>query len=583
MDTDGHGRRYASCSHERERVDRTRMSTRSRSWLRRMARQVHKPSLPSAPGGGQRGSAAGHSLRRAFVLGFTLAATAGALEPPRNLHTLSRHLRVDIAWDGPCTEAEKVEIQRSPDGRGEGKSIFADVCKVPFHCDFLGKPGQTRYYRARRVRRKVNWGRSDRSDASDWSDWVRGKSRASTDGQLMTELQEVGLRYFLDFAHPVSGMARERSYALPDQCAIGATGMAFFNLVVGIERQLVGRDRAALHILKVLRFLADKADRFHGVWPHWVNGSTGEVHPFSRYDDGADLVETAFLAQGLVLLREYFDRDTPRDAEIRRLADVLWRGIEWNWFVKEWRGRTVLMWHWSPRHGWKQNVPVRGFNEAQIVYILALASPTHPAPLKCYETGWHHDRYSQKRQVFGITLELSHGVGIPLFFTQYSYLGLDPKRLSYNGRTYHEHFRDLSLAQVRYARARQPELSGYGSLWGFTSSMDPEGYSNHRPGTPNENGTIAPTAALSAMPYVPAESLACLREMYERHGAKTWDAFGFRDAFNPSKDWVAQGLLGIDAGPIGPMIENHRSGLCWNTFMKAPEIRMVVGRVGTAE
>jgi len=508
--------------------------------------------------------------------GCLLVATAVALESPSNVRTLSRHLRVDVTWDGPCSPTEHIEIQRSADRRGNGRTIWSGRCKVPFHSDFLGEANRVQYYRVRHIR-PGKWRIG--STRSDWSPWVRGKSRASTDDQLLTELQEVGLRYFLDFAHPVSGLARERSYALPDQCAIGATGMAFFNLVVGIERRLVSRERATQQILKMLRFLSSKAERFHGVWPHWVDGRTGKTIPFSRYDDGADLVETAFLAQGLILLRQYFDRDSLHDAEIRRLADTLWRGIEWDWFVKEWRGRTVLMWHWSPRHEWKQNVPIRGFNEAQIVYVLALASPTHPVPLKSYTTGWHHDRYGEKRNVFGITLELNHGVGIPLFFTHYSYLGLDPKSLSYNGRTYFDHFRDLSLAQTRYAASRRSAFAYYGPLWGFTSSMDPGGYSNHRPGTPNDNGTIAPTAALSSLPYVPRESMACLRAMYERHGERIWDDLGFRDAFNPAEKWVAPGLLGIDAGPIGPMIENHRSGLCWRTFMKAPEIRDVVRRL----
>jgi hypothetical protein len=508
-------------------------------------------------------------------LGLCVAGRTAGLEPPQNVRTLSRHLRIDIAWDGPCSPEDRIEIQRSTGGHGEGQTLFCGECKVPFYSDFLEESGQARHYRVRRVRRgKWRIG----STRSTWSPWVRGRSRTSTDDQLMTELQEAGLRYFLDFAHPLSGLARERSYALPNQCAIGATGMAFFNLVVGVERRLVGRERAALHVLKTLRFLSTKAERHHGAWPHWVDGQTGKALPFSRYDDGADLVETAFLAQGLILVREYFDGDSPHDVQIRELANRLWRGIEWDWFAKQRRGRTVLMWHWSPRHGWKQDVPIRGFNEAHIVYILALASPTHPVHPGALETGWHHERYGQKRNVFGITLELNYGIGIPLFFTHYSYLGLDPRSLSYNGRTYFDHFRGLSLAQVRYAQSRQTEFDDYGPLWGFTSSMDPGGYSNHRPGTPNENGTIAPTAALSSMPYTPRESLACLRALYEGHGRHIWDALGFRDAFNPAREWVAPGLLGIDAGPIGPMIENHRSGLCWSTFMKAPEIQAVVRR-----
>lgn len=138
----------------------------------------------------------------------------------------------------------------------------------------------------------------------------------------------------------------------------------------------------------MLRFLAFEAGRFHGAFPHWLNGRTGKAIPFSPDDDGADLVESAYLAQGLLAVREYFTGTDPLEKEIRRLADGLWREIEWDFFVKGQEDDTYLMWHWSPRVGWKMNHPVRGFNECQITYLLALASPTHAVPAKCYWQGW---------------------------------------------------------------------------------------------------------------------------------------------------------------------------------------------------
>jgi hypothetical protein len=351
--------------------------------------------------------------------------------------------------------------------------------------------------------------------------------------------------------------------------------MGLFTLGVGIERGFLTRQDGAERVLKILRFLQEKANRFHGAFPHWINGSTGKVIPFGKEDDGADLVETAFLAQGLLFVREYFTGNDALETDIRKRADTLWREIEWTWFQKEDRRGALLMWHWSPNHGFKRNMGVRGFNESQIVYLLALASPTHRVDPKFYWTGWVHGRYVRDRTELGIPLKLHRGLGPPLFFTHYSYLGFDPKTISCQGRTYFDHFRDFARVQIKYAESKSGTFVGYGPLWGLTASYNPEGYKAHAPG-PRDDGTIAPTAALSSMPYVPEESRACMTEMYEKHGKQLWGPCGFYDAFNLSKKWVAKGYLGIDVGPIAPMIENYRTGLCWKTFMKAPEIQPVV-------
>lgn len=513
--------------------------------------------------------------RTALVIGLLLLGSPGAGGEGEGasafgpLEALPRHLRIDLKWVCHATEGSRVEIQRAVAGSSEFRTIRRAVCRIPIYSDFLGQVGQSFSYRVRSLSPRV----------SAWSRVVTGTSRGSTASEFLTEVQEASVRYFYDFAHPHSGLARERSHHLPDQCATGATGMGFFNLIVGIQRGFITREQGAGLSLKALRFLSE-AQRFHGAWSHWIDGRTGRALPFSAHDDGADLVETAFLAQGLILLRGFFSGRSAVESEIRDLADRLWRGIEWDWFVQNKGDRNYLLWHWSPNYGWEMNLPVRGFNECQIVYVLALASPTHSIPMKCYTTGWQHDRYGVSREHFGIRMELNHGIGPPLFFAHYSYLGLDPRTISYKGRTYFTHFRDFCRVQVLYARSRRDEFDYYGRVWGFTSSMDPGGYSNHRPGSANDNGTIAPTASIASMPYLPAESLSCLRVLYETYGADIWDAFGFRDAFNPARNWVAPGSLGIDVGPIAPMIENYRSGLCWKTFMEAPEIRAVVATLG---
>jgi hypothetical protein len=397
---------------------------------------------------------------------------------------------------------------------------------------------------------------------------------------LVTEVQQAGVRYFYDLGHPVSGLARVGSERAPELCAIGGTGWGFFNLIVAAERGFVPRAAVAGRLRTTLQFLATRADRFHGTFPHWMNGETGKTIPFSKEDDGADLVETAFLAQGLLALREYFTGRDAVETEIRTLSDQLWRDIEWEWFARDDGKEAVLLWHWSPQFGFKKNLAIRGFNETHIIYLLALCSPTHAVPAKFYLQGWQGggERFRKPRDDFGIPVTLGRGMNMPLFFAHYSYLGFDPRALSVDGRTYFDHLRDLCRVQVAYAKSQADTFKGYGPLWGITSCRGVTGYKAFSPG-PRDDGTLAPTAALSSLPYVPEASLACLRELQRNHRARLWGAYGFADSFNFTKDWVATGYLGNDVGPIAPMMENYLSGLCWKTFMRAPEIAVALKRV----
>ncbi len=401
---------------------------------------------------------------------------------------------------------------------------------------------------------------------------------------LLTEVQQAGVRYFYDFGHPVSGLTRVGTERAPELCEIGGTGWGCFNLIVAAERGFVPRADVVQRVQTMLRFLSTKADRYHGAFPHWMNGETGKTIPFNKEDDGADLVETAFLAQGLLAFREYFTADTPAEKEIRTLSDQLWRDIDWTWFATEEGGRAMLRWHWSPTVGWKKNVGIQGFNETHIVYVLALGSPTHPVPAKFYWQGWQGGgaRFSTPRDDFGIPMTLGRGMNMPLFFAHYSYMGFDPHALSFDGRSYFDQLRDLCRVHVAYAQTKADTFKGYGPLWGLTASRGPKGYKAFSPGK-NDDGTISPTAALSSLPYVPEESLAFLREMQKNHRPKLWGTYGFADSFNLSQDWVAVGYLGNNVGTIAPMIENYLSGLCWTTFMKAPEIQVTLQRLRESE
>ena len=401
---------------------------------------------------------------------------------------------------------------------------------------------------------------------------------ATTRTQL-TEVQQAGIRYFTEYGHPVSGLTRVGTERPPELCEIGGTGWGFFNLIVAAERGFVPRADVATRVRNTLRFLSTKGERFHGVFPHWMNGETGKTIPFSKEDDGADLVETGFLAQGLIALREYFTADDATEKEIRTSADKLWREIEWDWFAQERDGRAVLLWHWSPQFGWKKNLAIQGFNETHIIYLLALASPTHAVSPKYYWEGWQGggERFRTPRTDFGIPATLGRGMNMPLFFAHYSYLGFDPHALSVDGRTYFEHLQDLCRVQVAYARSKAETFKGYGPLWGLTACRGPKGYKAYSPGA-RDDGTLAPTAALSSMPYVPEEALNCLRELNRNH-RRLWGPYGFADSFNLTQDWVGTSTLGNDVGTIAPMIENYLTALCWRTFMKAPEIGVALQRV----
>jgi hypothetical protein len=478
------------------------------------------------------------------------------------LRALPRHLRVDLVWNGKLGPRYEVERSAAPDG--PWKRLDDGRRNAPVFSDFIGEAGKAFYYRVRRQVEKRRF--------SEWSPPVRGvSSRARTRDELLTEVQEAAFRYFWHGGHPTSGIALEGIPRGTNLGASGATGMGLFTLVVGIERGFVPRRSCAKRVLKILRFLGEKAERFHGAFSHWLNANTGKVIPFGKNDDEADIVETAYLAEGLIFLREYFTRNTEDEADIRRLADKLWRDIEWDWFERKSDRGPYLKWHSAET----MRMGVHGFNECQIVYLLALCSPTHPVRPEVYWKGWERYRDVKPREHFGVTNELGKGMGGPLFFTHYSYMGFDPKTIHFRGKTYFEQFRNLALIQARYAESRRNDFKGYGPLWGLTASHNPKGYKAHAPGR-RDDGTITPTAALSSIPYAPEEGISCLVEMYEKHGARLWGEFGFYDAFNFTVDWVSPGFLGIDQGPIAPMIENHRTGFCWKTFMKAPEIARVV-------
>lgn len=397
-----------------------------------------------------------------------------------------------------------------------------------------------------------------------------------TDEELLTKVQEQTFKYFWDFAHPISGLARERNSS-GEVVTIGGSGFGVMSILVGIERGFITKSEGIERLQKIVTFLGN-ADRFHGVWPHWMNGTTGTVIPFSAKDNGADLVETAFMAQGLITVRQYLDDSIMEEETLISDINALLDAIEWNWFTRG--GQDVLYWHWSPEFEWDMNLQIKGYNEALIIYVLAATSNNYAIEKDVYTKGWASSGNIQNGNTFyGYNLPVGFDFGGPLFFAHYSFMGLDPRNLSDTYADYWTQNRNHSLINKEHSVTNPNNFVGYSAdSWGLTASDEPNGYSAHEP--TRDNGTITPTAALSSMPYTPEESMDALRHFYYVLGDKLWGDYGFYDAFNPTEGWWASSFLAIDQGPIIVMIENHRSGLLWDLFMTAPEVQSGLNKLG---
>ena len=400
------------------------------------------------------------------------------------------------------------------------------------------------------------------------------------DEALLEQVQRQTFRYFWEGAHPGSDLAPDgipgRSHHPQDLVAVGGSGFGIMAMLVAVERGWIPREAALERLGRKLDLLT-RATCYHGAFPHFLDGRTGATIPFMRKDDGGDLVETSLLFMGLLCARQYFQRDNLAEKTVRDLISYLWDEVEWNWYTRD--GRDLLYWHWSPNNGWAMNHEIRGWNECLITYLLAASSRRYAIDSSVYHRGFASGRdFINGRQYYGIELPLGVPYGGPLFFTHYSFCGIDPRGLR-------DRYADYWQQNVRHVQINRAHCSanpnGYKGLsalcWGLTASDDPSGYEAHSP--TNDNGTISPTAALSSLPYAPVEVMATLRHFLSAHGARIWGRYGFVDAFCEQRDWYARSFLAIDQGPIVVMIENHRSGLLWRLFMSAPEVRAGLRRL----
>lgn len=398
-----------------------------------------------------------------------------------------------------------------------------------------------------------------------------------SDSALLDLVQRQTFKYFWEFGHPVSGLARER-HTSGDVVTTGGSGFGIMAIVAAIHRHFITRAEGLARMQKIVAFLKNNAQKFHGAFPHWLNGATGSAIAFSQKDNGADLVETSYLMQGFLTARQYFNGSDAAETALRNDINTLFNGVEWNWFRQN--NQQVLYWHWSPSYQWEMNHPIKGWNECLITYVMAAASTTSPIPKSVYDNGWASNGAMRNGNAYmGVQLPLGPTMGGPLFFAHYSFLGINPSQLKDAYADYWQQNRNHTLINFNYCKTNPKSYFGYSdSVWGLTASDIPGGYAASSP--TNDLGVIAPTAALSSFPYTPAESMQALKFFYYVLGDKLWKEYGFVDAFSLQEPWFATSFLAIDQGPIIVMIENHRSGLLWDLFMSCPEIKASMKNLG---
>jgi hypothetical protein len=392
-----------------------------------------------------------------------------------------------------------------------------------------------------------------------------------SDDALMDIVQKQTFKYFWDFGHPVSGLARERSNGDNNVVTSGGSGFGIMAIPVAVNRSFITRAEGLARMQKIVGFLKNTPPRFHGVFSHWMNGNTGAVVPFAANDNGADLVETSYLMMGLLTARQYFNGADPAETTLRNDINTLWNEVEWDWFRQN--GKKVLYWNWSPNFGFAVNVPVQGWNECLITYVLAASSTTHGIPKAVYDSGYaRNGAMVNNNTYYGYPLPLGQPYGGPLFFAHYSFLGIKPNGLNDAYANYQTQTTNHTLINNSYCRTNPNNRFGYSdSVWGLTASDIPGGYTASSP--TNDVGVIAPTAAVSSIPYTPTESMKALKFFYYVLGDKLWSDYGFKDAFSLQDVWFADSYLAIDQGPIIVMIENYRTGLLWNLFTSCPEVK----------
>jgi exo beta-1,2-glucooligosaccharide sophorohydrolase (non-reducing end) len=502
-------------------------------------------------------------------------ANEAAPQPVKSLTARGYERHIDLEWTPASDEGvAQYVVYRSVNG-GPYKPIGIQWPGYNLYTDYVGTEIHEASYKVA--------ARSSTLKESPLSAAAAAATHAMTDDELLTMVQEASFRYYWKAAEPHSGMTRENRPGNDDMIALGASGFGIMALVAGVDRGFITREQGVNRMLEITSFL-ERADRYHGAWSHFISGRTGHtMATFGIFDNGADLVETSFLMEGLLTARQYFDRPDAKEQELVQRITRLWEGVEWDWFLTP--KRDAIWWHWSPDYSYYIANRLTGWNEVMITYLLAIASPTHGIPASTWITGWTGSDvgtpYANGKTFYGIRLPVGGpGTGGPLFFTDYSFMGLNPAHVTDKYTNYLDQVKAQTLINYRYCLVDPEHWKGYGAdEWGITAVDGPDGYVPYEPTHGLDDGTIAPTGAVSAMAYAPEQSMAAIRHFYRDLGAKVWGIYGFVDAFNETDGWTARITMGLNQAPQVAMIENARTGLIWRTFLANPEIEPALKKV----
>ncbi|MDU1892607.1 MAG: glucoamylase family protein [Dysgonomonas sp.] len=509
--------------------------------------------------------------------------------PTLKARAYERH--VDLSWDKTGLEnAKYIKIYRSSNGK-DFENVGIQDPYTTRYADYSNKPNKTFQYYITGV--NYDYTESQPSNTTEVTTYYM------TDEELLTMVQESAFRYFWDGGETESGLGLENIPGRRNMIATGASGFGIMGIIAGVERGFITRDEAVQRLNKILTFL-DKADTFHGGFAHFIDGTTGKVEPFfGMRDNGADMVETSFLFQGLLTARQYFDKNNTDEKFIRNTITKLWENIDWSWYKKT-KDSKYLYWHWSPDQEWVINHKLIGWNETMITYLLAIASPTHGISEDMYYSGWASQEkeaydyrsgwgettdganYYNGNTYYGVKLDVGVNRGGPIFFTHFSFFGFDPRGLKdkYTSKDYFDNLRNIALISYRYSIENPNKRLGFGpGCWGLTASESPWGYGAAEAMAHHEYGTMSPAGAIASMVYLPEESMGALKNYYRNFGSFLWGEYGFRDTFNLDENWCSNIYMGLSQGSIIAMTENYRSGLIWNLFMKDPDIQKMRNKV----
>lgn len=497
------------------------------------------------------------------------------LAAPENLKASGYERHVDLSWSPPANVSSvgRYVVYRAVDGK-DFHPIGIQIPGLTRYTDFLGQTGRSPSYRVTASDRDYRESRP--------SSVATASTRSMSDDELLTMLQEECFRYYWESSGPHSGMTRENVPGNDQIVTTGATGFGIMALVVGVNRGFISRAEGMERLTKIVGFL-EKAPRYHGVWSHFMDDATGASLPvFDMFDNAGDLVETGFLIEGLLTARQFFNGTDNAERSLAERITRLWDAVEWDWYRRTSQG-DALLWHWSPEWSWVIGHRIDGFNETMIIYLLAIASPTHAVPASLYYSGWASppgDHYANGNAYFGTKLDVGFDTGGPLFFTHYSYMGFDPHALTDRYTNYFENNRNVALINRAYCVANPGHHKGYGADdWGLTASDGPSGYVPHAPNASDDTGTMTPTGALASFPYTPEASMAAFKYFYRDLGDRLWGIYGPRDAFDLDQNWFAPIYMGLNQAPITVMIENYRTGLVWKLFMSNPEIAPMLKKI----